>query len=226
MALAEISDATRADRPGAAFRHPPSRKERRDRHCRHPFCRSPPAWAMTDLIEIAETKGEAAFAGDLGPLVAEGSRHRRAAGPPLSERQPPHRQQSRRAGFAWQDLRLIVAQAETDPELAVEAGIRVDLPSELRRQLLSRATEAVRTELLSRAPPHLFEEIRNAIAATAASADREMSRVHDFTAATPLRCEARRKGRTQRGRRCPASPSRRRYEETVAALAELAQSTD
>src|SRR5438093_249049 len=54
---------------------------------------------------------------------------------------------------------IIVAQAETNPELAVEAGIRVDLPSELRRRLLSSATEAVRTQLLSRAPPHLFEEI-------------------------------------------------------------------
>src|SRR5439155_15993598 len=68
-------------------------------------------------------------------------------------------------GFA-----IIVAQAETNPELAVEAGIRVDLPPKLRQQLLNNATEAVRTKLLSRAPPHLFEEIRNAIATAIASA--------------------------------------------------------
>jgi uncharacterized protein (DUF2336 family) len=36
------------------------------------------------------------------------------------------------AGFA-----IVVAQAESDPELAIETGIRVDLPSALRHQLLS-----------------------------------------------------------------------------------------
>src|SRR5437868_9771554 len=34
-----------------------------------------------------------------------------------------------------------------------EAGIRVDLPADLRQQLLNSATQAVRTKLLSRAPP-------------------------------------------------------------------------
>src|SRR5689334_23414486 len=52
---------------------------------------------------------------------------------------------------------------------------------DLRQRLLNRATEAVRTKLLSRAPPHLFEEIRSAITKATASADREMSRVRDFT---------------------------------------------
>jgi transcription termination factor Rho len=37
-------------------------------------------------------KRRAALAGDLGPLVAKGSRHRRAAGPPLSDSQSPDRQ--------------------------------------------------------------------------------------------------------------------------------------
>src|SRR5262249_58943248 len=81
-------------------------------------------------------------------------------------------------GFA-----IIVAQAEDNPELAVEAGVRVDIPSNLRQKLLSGATEAVHAKLLSRAPPHLFEEIRSAIARAVASADREMSRVRDFAAA-------------------------------------------
>jgi hypothetical protein len=63
-------------------------------------------------------------------------------------------------GFA-----IVVAQAEFDPELAVETGI-LDLPPELRQQLLRNATEAVRSRLLSRAPPHIFEEIGSAIAAS------------------------------------------------------------
>jgi hypothetical protein len=83
------------------------------------------------------------------------------------------------AGFA-----KVLAQAESDHELAVETGIRVDLPSELRQQLLRNATDAVRSRLLSRAPPHLFEEIRSAIAAVSAGVNREMSKVRDFAAAT------------------------------------------
>ena len=86
---------------------------------------------------------------------------------------------------------IVLAQAENDPELAVETGIRVDLPAELRQQLLREATEAVRSRLLSRAPPHLFEEIRSAIAAAAAGADREMSARARFRRRQALRRAAR-----------------------------------
>jgi uncharacterized protein (DUF2336 family) len=121
-------------------------------------------------------------------------------------------------GFA-----VITAQAETNPDLAVEAGIRVDLPSELRRQLLSSATEAVRTQLLSRAPPHLFEEIRNAIATVEAGVDREMSRVRDFTAARRFVAKLRENGEFDEAVLLGLA-RQKKYEETVAALAELSQS--
>src|SRR3954471_12842253 len=84
-------------------------------------------------------------------------------------------------GFA-----IVMAQAESDPELAVNTGIRIDLPAPLRKQLLRGATEAVRSRLLTRAPPHLREEIRNAIATVTTEVDREMSRARDFTAAKRL----------------------------------------
>jgi uncharacterized protein (DUF2336 family) len=135
-----------------------------------------------DLVEIAETKGEQhllAMSGRwwLKEVVTDVLLARRY--PTVSRRimnNPGARVSA--AGFA-----IVVGQAESDPELAVEAGIRVDLPVGLRHQLLSQATEAVRTRLLSRAPPHIFEEIRNAIAAVSAGVNREMSRVHDFTTA-------------------------------------------
>jgi hypothetical protein len=57
------------------------------------------------------------------------------------------------------------------------------LPSDLRRELSLKATEAVRSRLLSCAPPHLFEEIRSAVAAVSAEVKREMSKVRDFTMA-------------------------------------------
>src|SRR3954463_10739325 len=176
-----------------------------------------------DLVEIAKTRGERhllAISGRwwLKEVVTDALLSRRY--PSVSRRlvsNPGARVSP--GGFA-----IIVAQAETNPELAVEAGIRVDLPAELRQRLLGRATEAVRTKLLSRAPPHLFEEIRNAIAATAASADREMSRVHDFTAATLFVARLAEKGQLNEAL-LSSFAKQKKYEETVVALAELAQST-
>ena len=122
-------------------------------------------------------------------------------------------------GFA-----IIVAQAEDNPELAVEAGIRVDLPADLRQRLLNSATEAVRTKLLSRAPPHLFEDIRSAIAKAAASADREMSVVRDFAAAKRSIAALKEKGGLNEAALAGLA-KQKKYEETVVALAELAHSS-
>jgi hypothetical protein len=123
------------------------------------------------------------------------------------------------AGFA-----IVLTQAESDPELAVGTGIRVDLPSDQRQELLRNATEAVRSRLLSRAPPHLFEEIRSAVAAVSAGADREMSTVRDFTMAKRLVALLNAKGELNEATLFGFA-RRGQYEETVAALAELSRST-
>lgn len=123
------------------------------------------------------------------------------------------------AGFA-----VILAQAESDPDLAVETGIRTDLPPELRNKLVEAATEAVRTRLLARAPAHLFEDIRNAIMAVSAGVDRKMSAVHDFAAATRLMRTLRESGELSEATLFDFA-RQRKYEETVAALAELSQSS-
>src|SRR5882672_67844 len=119
-----------------------------------------------DLVELAETKGEQhllAISGRwwLAEIVTDAllARHypsvsRKIVGNPGAK-------------FSSHGFATVLAQAEHDPDLAVETGIRVDLPADLRQQLLRDATDAVRTRLLSRAPPHLFEEIRSAIAAAA-----------------------------------------------------------
>src|SRR6185437_13807934 len=132
-----------------------------------------------DLVEIAETKSEQhllAISGRwwLTEIVTDAlfARHFPAVSRQLVKN-PGARVSA--SGFT-----IVVSQAESDPELAVYTGIRVDLPPELRNQLLRNATEAVRSRLLSRAPPHLFEEIRSAIADVATGVDREMSRVRDF----------------------------------------------
>jgi uncharacterized protein (DUF2336 family) len=176
-----------------------------------------------DLVEIAETKGEQhllAISGRwwLKEVVTDALLARRY--PTVSRRiinNPGARVSA--GGFA-----IVLAQAESDPELAVETGIRVDLPSELRRQLLSTATEAVRSRLLSRAPPHLFEEIRSAIAAVSAGVNREMSRVRDFATAKRFVALLSEKGELNEATLLVFA-RQRKYEETVAALAELSQST-
>ena len=176
-----------------------------------------------DLVEIAETKAEPhllAVSGRwwLKEVVTDALLARRY--PSVSRRlvnNPGARVSA--AGFA-----IILAQAESDPELAVETGIRVDLPAELRQQLLRSATKAVRSRLLSRAPPHLFEEIRTAITAVSAGVSREMSRVRDFTAAKRLVAQLRDKGELNEAALFGFA-KQRKYEETVAALAELSRST-
>src|SRR6478609_1065030 len=135
-----------------------------------------------DLVELAETKGEAhllAISGRwwLTEIVTDAllARHYPAVSRKVVAN-PGARVSA--SGYA-----IVLAQAESDPELAVETGVRLDLPVELRQRLLRSASEAVRSRLLSRAPPHLFEEIRSAIAAAADGASHEMSRARDFGAA-------------------------------------------
>ena len=176
-----------------------------------------------DLVEIASTKGEQhllAISGRwwLKEIVTDVLLARRY--PSVSRRivnNPGARVSA--AGFA-----IVLTQAESDPELAVGTGIRVDLPSDLRQELLRNATEAVRSRLLSRAPPHLFEEIRSAVAAVSAGADREMSTVRDFTMAKRLVAQLNAKGELNEATLFGFA-RRRQYEETVAALAELSRST-
>ena len=188
-----------------------------------PVLRESARLSAEDLVEVAQTKGEQhllAIAGRwwLKEVVTDALLARRY--PSVSRRivsNPGARVSA--SGFA-----IVVAQAESDPELAVETGIRVDLPPALRDQLLRKATEAVRARLLSRAPPHIFEEIRTAIAAVAAGVNRDMSRAYDFTAAKRLVALLKDNGELNEAA-LSGFARQRKYEETVAALAQLSQSS-
>ncbi len=123
------------------------------------------------------------------------------------------------AGFA-----MIVGQAASDPELAVVTGIRADLPPDLRARLLRQATDAVRTRLLSRAPAYLFEELRAAIAAASASVEREMAKARDFAGAKIVIAQLKKGGRLTEATLLRFA-KQKQYEETIVALAELAQTS-
>lgn len=176
-----------------------------------------------ELVKIAASKGEPhllAVAGRwwLKEIVTDALLARRY--PSVSQRlaaNPGARVSG--TGFA-----IIVGQAESDPELAVSVGVRVDLPSDLRRQLLRSAADAVRTRLLSRAPPDLFEEIQSAIAAVTIGVEREMSAVRDFEGAKRAIAHLKASGQLDEAALLGFA-RQRRYEETVAALAALSGST-
>jgi uncharacterized protein (DUF2336 family) len=187
-----------------------------------PVLSESPRLSPEDLVEIARSKGERhllAISGRwwLQEVVTDALLARDY--PAVSRRlvkNPGARVSAN--GFA-----VVVAQAESDPDLAVETGIRVDLPPELRHQLLRDATEAVRARLLSRAPSHIFEEIRSAIATVSAGVEREMSVARDFTAAKRFVAQLKDSGKLSEATLL-AFAKARKYEETVAALAVLSKS--
>lgn len=188
-----------------------------------PVLTESPKLSNEDLVEIAKAKGEKhliAIAGRwwLHEVVTDALVGRRL--PAVSKRlvnNPGARVSA--AGFV-----LILAQAKSDPDLAVAAGIRADLPPELRRQLLRGATEAVRTRLLSRAPSYLFEEIRAAIAAVSADIGREFTRVDDLRGAKELIAQLKSSGQLKEATLLKFA-KQKRYDETVVALAELSGSS-
>jgi len=176
-----------------------------------------------DLIELAKTKGEKHLLAIsarwwLQQVVTDALLARRF--PSVSRRlvdNPGARVSA--TGFA-----IVIAQAASDPELAIATGIRADLPSELRSILLRQATDTVRTRLLSRAPPFLFEEIRAAVAAASAGAEREMSRARDFASAKIVIARLKKEGRLNERALLDLAQARK-YEETVTALAELSRAS-
>ncbi|MBR0695412.1 DUF2336 domain-containing protein [Bradyrhizobium lablabi] len=222
MALTEISEqlAPVAQAPPVIVRRLARNDEIR---VARPILQESSRLSADDLVEIAQTKSEQhllAVSGRwwLKEAVTDALLARRF--PSVSRRlvsNPGARVST--DGFA-----IILAQAETDPDLAVETGVRADLPSELRLKLVHEATEAVRGRLLERAPPHLFEEVRHAVATVAAGVDREMSRVRDFTAAKRHIAKLKEGGELNEAVLFGFA-SKRKYEETVVALAHLAQSS-
>jgi uncharacterized protein (DUF2336 family) len=80
----------------------------------------------------------------------------------------------------------IVARADADDELTEILGLRIDLPLKLRRDLLRRATNAVRARLAAVAPPELQEEIKRVLKSIAGMVGEDTSSARDFSRAEAL----------------------------------------
>jgi uncharacterized protein (DUF2336 family) len=186
-----------------------------------PVLSESPRLNAEDLVEIAGTRGEkhlVAIAGRwwLQEIVTDALLVRRFPSVSRKLMKNPGARISA-AGFS-----IILAQASGDPELAVTTGIRADLPAALRRTLLQSASEAVKARLLASAPPHLYEEIRGAIAAATSDAERGMSRSRDFGAAKLTIGQLKQAGKLNESMLLDFA-RQRRYTETIAAIAELAK---
>lgn len=87
------------------------------------------------------------------------------------------------ARFSETGYNGMVARAEADDELTEILGLRSDLPLKFLRDLLKRATEAVRARLMSIAPPELQAEIKRILAAVADTVKGAASPSRDFSRA-------------------------------------------
>jgi len=124
------------------------------------------------------------------------------------------------AKFSENGFAALVSVAGSDDRLAEKAGSRLDLPLDLFRQLLLRATEAVRSRLLSRTPPEFQDEMRRALRAATEAVDQESGKPRDFQAAKAFVELLRGKGELDEGALFEFARARK-YEETAVALSLL-----
>src|SRR6201996_6562187 len=90
------------------------------------------------------------------------------------------------ARFSETGYNGMVMRAEADDELTEILGLRADLPLKFLRDLLQRATEAVRARLAQIAPAELQEEIKRVLKTIVNKARGELSPLRDFTRAESI----------------------------------------
>ena len=173
----------------------------------------------SDLIEIAKSKGQR-------HLGAISERVRLTAGVTdvLVERGDTTvvRKLSLNHGAAFSSagFNALARRAETDDQLAVNLGGRVDVPPAVMRDLVAKATDAVRARLIAGASPEAQVEIQRALGMAAAQVAREVTAPRDFPRAEALIDEMKRAGQLDEAAVVKFANGGQ-YEEMVAALARL-----
>jgi uncharacterized protein (DUF2336 family) len=125
------------------------------------------------------------------------------------------------ARFSDTGFTALLKHAETDDSLAKRIGLRLDLPLSLLRELLLKATEAVRSWLLEHAPPSAKNEVQNIIATISNELIQESAAPRDFTQAQQLIRSIKERGVLNETMLLEFAKAQK-YEEMVVALAELA----
>jgi uncharacterized protein (DUF2336 family) len=176
-----------------------------------------------DLVEIAGSKGQQhllAISGrsELEEAVTDVLLDR-------GDREIVHRL-ARNAGarFSETGFTTLVRNAETDESLAEKLGLRLDIPIRMLRDLLLKATEAVRARLLALAPPETKDEIQRVLAKISNEVSREATASRDFTQAQLGILQMKKEGRLNESALLEFA-SRRLYEQMVAALAMMSSAS-
>jgi uncharacterized protein (DUF2336 family) len=142
----------------------------------------------SDLIEIASTKPQPhllAISGraQIGATVTDVLLHR-------GDRDVFHKLAGNSgASFSENGFATLVKHSERDEKLAEKVGLRLDVPLRLFRELLMRATEAVRSRLMALAGPESREQIQR-VNEAAIFEFAKAGRYADFVAALALLCGA------------------------------------
>ena len=125
-----------------------------------------------------------------------------------------------RARFSPTGYSLLVKDAQVDDRLAETVALRLDVPPRLLRQLLERATEAVRTKILALAPPETRLEIQRVVSEIAAAVGKAAGAKRDFREAERLVRAMEQGGKLNEGA-LVEFVNQRKYEEMTVALARL-----
>ena len=173
-----------------------------------------------DLIEIAEGKGQAHLLAIAGRetleerltdvLVDRGDgkvMHTLAA--------------NSGAVFSPAGYRTLVKRGETDDGLATKIGLRLDIPIQLFRELLLRATEAVRERLLASANDDTRATINRVLAEASTEIGRKATTQRNIEGTQRLIAMMQETGRLNEGEVLTFARAGK-FEEVVAAIASLA----
>jgi uncharacterized protein (DUF2336 family) len=172
-----------------------------------------------DLIEIASSRSQAHLLAISGRarideavtdiLVQRGNREvaRKVAG-------------NVGASFSETGFATLVGASQSDALLAEKAGLRIDLPLKFLKELLQRATDAVRSRLLAGASSDVQAEMRRILGDISESAGRELMASRHFTTAEQLIADLSERGKLNETTLLQFATAGQ-YEETVAALAAM-----
>ena len=124
------------------------------------------------------------------------------------------------ASFSSDGFDTLSKRAETDEQLAENLGGRVDVPPNVLRDLMAKATETVRQRMMAGAPPERRAEIQKAIDAATAQVSKQVSPTRDFRRAESLVDDMKYRG-TLTEDTIVSFAQRGHYEDMVVALARL-----
>jgi uncharacterized protein (DUF2336 family) len=175
--------------------------------------------SSTDLIEVAKTKSQSHLIAISGRSQLEAT----VTDVLLSHgnREVVDRLASNSgARFSETGFETLVRSGETDAALAEKIGLRLDLPFRLLRELLLKATEAVRSRLLALASPENQAEIRRVLGSICGEVSLEVTAPRNFRNAFDRLLAMQKEGELDEAHLISFATTKR-YEEMVAALSLL-----